>query len=150
MNFNKIENTDGNYHVVLNIIDFALAFFYLLISLIKLKSITLWVLLINAITLVKLMIKNLKLYLDLQNEFKNEYDKNFGLQYKTPYDFKLTAEILLIFFTFIPSIIRGEFFSDLTIHNFAISVIILSFIEHLINILTDLFRAGISSKSIMN
>ena len=149
LNYNMIQNPNGSYHIVLNSIDFLLAISYLCVSFWKMGAVTVLVLIVNLITLCKLIVKDLKASSNLRNEYKKLYDKKPGLQYKSPYDFKLIVEFLLIIFTFVPTWIQGRILNDYTVQSFTILVIILSFTEHTINVLSDLFEAKISLKSIV-
>lgn len=143
LNYNKIENESGSNHIVLNLCDLGLALLYAGISIWKLKTVTSLVLLMNLLTLVRLMVGNLKKSINLRDKYKEKYLKKPGLSYKSAYDLKLIVEFCVIAFSLMPFWIQGMVLEDYVIRTFAGTIIILSFLENYINIHVELFKASI-------
>lgn len=143
LNYNKIEDESGSNHIVLNLFDLGLALVYAGISIWKLKTVTGLVLVMNLLTLVRLMVGNLKKSINLRDKYKEKYLKKPGLSYKSAYDLKLVIEFCVIAFSFMPFWIQGIVLEDYVIRALAGTIIILSFMENYINIHVELFKAGI-------
>lgn len=141
LNYNKIGNENGSYHFVLNMIDLLLAIVYASISMWNLKSVTILVLVMNSVTLGKLIVSNLKNSINLRKKYETEYLSKPGLSYKSAYDIKLIIEFCVIFFIFAPFGIQGILLKKSVIRTFAGIVIWLSFLESFINIHVDMFEA---------
>lgn len=142
-NYSKIENENGSSHFALNICDLGLALLYAGISIWKLNKVTSLVLLINLITLTRLMLGNLKKSINLRDKYTEKYLRKPGLSYKSAYDLKLVIEFCVIAFSLMPYWVQGLLFEDHVIRTFAGISIILSFLENYINIHVELFRASI-------
>ena len=142
-NYSKIENENGSSHFALNICDLGLALLYAGISIWKLNKVTSLVLLINLITLTRLMLGNLKKSINLRDKYTEKYLRKPGLSYKSAYDLKLVIEVCVIAFSLMPYWVQGLLFEDHVIRTFAGISIILSFLENYINIHVELFRASI-------
>lgn len=142
-NYNKIENADGVNHIILNIIDVALAFAYLSISVWKLSTVTNLVLIMNFLTLLRLIVGNFKNSINLRDKYEKKYLKRPGLLFKSAYDYKLIFELCIIAFSLIPFWIQGVMFEEYVIRGFAGTIIILGFLENLINVFAELFKASI-------
>lgn len=142
-NYNQIENANGVNHARLNFIDFVLALTYALISAWKLETVTNLVLIMNFITLLRLIIGNFKNSINLRDKYEKKYLKRPGLLFKSAYDYKLIIELCVIAFTLIPFWVQGIIFEDHIIRGFAGIIISLGFLENLINIFAELFKANI-------
>lgn len=142
-NYNKIENADGVNHVVLNIADIGLAFIYASISIWKLKTVTNLVLWMNFLTLLRLIVNNIKNSINLRDKYKEKYLRKPGLLFKSAYDYKLIFELSIIAFSLVPFWIQGVIFEEHIIRGFAGTIIILGFVENIINMLVELFKASI-------
>lgn len=143
LNYNKIENEGGSNHIILNLIDLFLALSYAGISIWKLNSVTLLVLVINLLTLARLMVGNFKKTINLRDKYKEKYLKKPGLLYKSAYDLKLVVEFCVITFCLMPFWIQGKLQEDSVIRTFAGIIIVLGFLENYINIQAELFKANI-------
>lgn len=141
-NYNKIDNENGKNHLFLNTIDLLLALTYLSVSIWNLKPITNIVLLMNLLTLFRLIINNVKGSVNMRHKYEKVHLIKPGLLFKTAYDYKIIIETSVLFFMSIPFWIQGIIFNDYTIYSFAITVIILGFLENLINIFVELFEAS--------
>ena len=143
-NYSKIENENGSSHFALNICDLGLALLYAGIRELRLQPpFCLLVLLINLITLTRLMLGNLKKSINLRDKYTEKYLRKPGLSYKSAYDLKLVIEFCVIAFSLMPYWVQGLLFEDHVIRTFAGISIILSFLENYINIHVELFRASI-------
>lgn len=142
-NYNKIENEKGSSHVVVNVIDLALAFTYSFISIWKLKEVTTLVLIINFLTLLRLIVSNIKNSINLRDKYEKKYLKRPGLLFKSAYDYKIIIELCVIAFSLTPFWVQGIVFEEHLVRGFAGIIIILGFLENLINILVELFKASI-------
>lgn len=143
LNYNKIENEGGSNHIILNLIDLLLALSYAGISIWKLNSVTLLVLVINLLTLARLIVGNFKKTINLRDKYKEKYLKKPGLLYKSAYDLKLVVEFCVIAFSLMPFWIQGKLQEDSVIRAFAGIIIVLGFLENYINIQAELFKANI-------
>lgn len=142
LNYNKFENSDGANHVILNGADLVLAFVYALVSVWKLSSVTNYVLAVNLLTLVRLMLGNLKKSISLRDKYEEKYLKRPGLSFKSAYDIKLIIEFCVIAFSLVPFCFQGALLEEHTIRSFAGIIIALGFMENLINIFIELFKAS--------
>lgn len=142
-NYNKIEDAKGINHVILNSIDFILMLAYASISIWKLSTVSKLVLIMNFITLSRLIVGNIKGSLNLRDKYEKKYLKRPGLLFKPAYDIKLIIELCLVAFLLIPFWIQGMLLEEAVIQIFATMVIILGFGENLINVFVQLFNASI-------
>lgn len=144
LNYNKIEKTDGNNRIVLNSIDLAIAFSYVVVSFYKLDTVTAkLVFIINLLTLSRLMMGNIKNSVNLRDAYKEKYLKRPGLEFKSAHDLKLIIEFCVIAFELVPFCIQGDMLEENTIQVFAGTVIIIGFLENLISVFIELFKASI-------
>lgn len=142
-NYNKIENANGNSHIILNTVDLILAFIYALLSVWKLNTVTNLVLIMNFLTLSRLIVGNFKNSIILRDKYEEKYLKRPGLLFKSAYDYKLIIELCVIAFTFIPFWVQGVILKKHIIRGFAGIIIVLGFLENLINVFVELFKASI-------
>lgn len=142
-NYNKIENKNGSCYVLLNTMDLVLAIVYALISICKLKTVTNLVLIINFLTLLRLIVGNIKNSINLRDKYKEMYLKRPGLLFKSAYDYKLIIDLCVIAFTLVPFWFQGIVFEEHIIRGFAGIIILLGFFENFINIIAELFKASI-------
>ncbi len=143
LNYNKIGNENGSNHIFINILDLLIALIYAAISIWKLKSVTGLVLGMNLLTLIRLMLGNLKKSIHYRDEYENKYLKRPGLIYKSANDIKFMVECCVIAFLLVPFWIQGMIYEDYVIRSFAGTIIILSFLENVINVHVELFEASI-------
>lgn len=142
-NYNKIENPDGVNHIILNVIDLVLALTYASISVWKLNMVTNLVLILNLLTLLRLVIGNLKKSINLREKYEEKYLKRPGLLFKSAYDYKLIIELCTIAFSLVPFWAQGVLFEEHIIRGFAGIIITLGCGENLINVFAELFKASI-------
>lgn len=142
-NYNKIENTNGSNHVILNSIECGLAFIYASFSIGNLKEGTILVLVMNFLTLLKLIFGNFKNSINLRDKYEEKYLKRPGLIFKSAYDYKLIIEFCIIAFALIPFWVQGFVLEEHIIKGFAGIIIILVFLESLMNTFSELFKASI-------
>lgn len=142
-NYNQIENENGVNHAILNFIDLVLALTYALLSVWKLGTVTNFVLIINFITLLRRIIDNFKNSINLRDKYEKKYLKRPGLLFKSAYDYKLIIELCVIAFALIPFSVQKIVFEEHVIRGFAGIIIILGFLENLINVFAELFQANI-------
>lgn len=141
-NYNKIENATGGNHIILNIFDFILMLVYAVISLWKLNTVTGLVLIMNFITLLRLIVGNFKGSINLRDKYEKKYLERPGLRFKSAYDLKLIIDLCVIAFSLIPFWIQGFLLEEHIIRGFAGTIIILGFGENLINVFSELFKAS--------
>lgn len=142
-NYNQIENENGVNHAILNFIDLVLALTYALLSVWKLGTVTNFVLIINFITLLRMIIDNFKNSINLRDKYEKKYLKRPGLLFKSAYDYKLIIELCVIAFALIPFWVQKIVFEEHVIRGFAGIIIFLGFMENLINVFAELFQANI-------
>lgn len=142
-NYNKIESPDGVNHIILNVIELLLALTYASISVWKLSTVTNLVLILNFLTLLRLVVGNFKNSINLRDKYEEKYLKRPGLLFKSAYDYKLIIELCIIAFSLVPFWVQGVLFEEHIIRGFAGIIIILGFWENLINVLAELFKASI-------
>lgn len=143
LNYNKIEDENGSYHVILNTADFLFSALYVGVSIWKLSSVTEVVLLMNLLTLLRLIVGNLKKSMYLRDSYEEKYLTRPGLAFKSAYDFKLIFELCVIAFSLVPFWVQGVVFEEHIIRGFAGVIILLGFLENIINILAELFKAKV-------
>ena len=148
LNYNKIENEQGTYHIGINIIDFLLAVAYLVFSIWKLKTITQVVFWTNFIVLLRLLIKNVKSSFNLREQYKRIYNNTPGALLKSPYDIKLMFEIPVILVFIVILCCNGFPFSEDIVLVFAVVVLFLSFLEHYAGIVAEVFEASVELQRI--
>ena len=93
--------------------------------------------------MLRLIIGNFKNSINLRDKYEKKYLKRPGLLFKSAYDYKLIIELCVIAFTLIPFWVQGIIFEDHIIRGFAGIIISLGFLENLINIFAELFKANI-------
>lgn len=147
-NYNKIENVNGSNHILLNVVDLILAFAYALLSVCKLDTVTRLVLIMNFLTLSRLIVGNFKNSIILRDKYEEKYLKRPGLLFKSAYDYKLIVELCVIAFTLIPFWIQGVILEEHIIRGFAGIIIILGFLENLINVFAELFKVSVDIEKI--
>lgn len=140
-NYNKIKNENGNTHVVLNILDIILVSAYAFVSYWKLRDVSLLVLVVNFLTLMKLMLCNIKKSINVRDQYREKYLHDPGLSFKSAHDIKLIIELCTIAFSFIPFLIQGVALESHVIRSFAIVIISLGLADNILNIFIELFEA---------
>lgn len=143
LNYNEIKNEKGNSHWVLNVIDILLAASYMVFSIVRLKDVSIVILIINGLTLTRLMIGNLKQSILLRDKYEELYNKRPGLLFKSAHDLKLIIELCAIGLVLIPFAALGQITNIMVIKAFAGIIIAFGFIESLINSFVVLFKASI-------
>ena len=140
-NYNNIKNESGTNHVILNILDMIFTVAYASISFWKLKDITILVFIVNFLTLLRLIVGNIKNSLNIRDKYEEKYLTRPGLLFKSAYDYKLICELGVVVFTLIPFAIQGVVFEETVIRAFASIIIGLVLAENILNILVELFDA---------
>lgn len=148
LNYNRIADKSGSTHVKLNTVDILLAFVYMAISFTALKKVTLLVLFTNMISALKLVFKDLRCALNLKAEYNERIGRNAGLVYKSPYELKTIIEAAILVSVVIIAFALGMRISfaiamDYVTYSLTFIMIIITFIEHFINMMVDYFQANV-------
>ena len=141
-NYNRIEDTTGTTHPILNILDIFLAVAYAGISYWKLSSVTFLVLIINLITLLRLIFRGIKKSLDVRDKYEMVHLTRPDLRFKTVHDIKLIFELCVLVFFFGPFCILGAVFEAYVIQGFAMVIITFSLVDNFLSIFAELFKAS--------
>lgn len=147
-NYNQIKNQNGSCHVVVNAIDFALTIIYAILSIWKLDTITTAVFAVNMLTLSRLMVANLKHSINLREMYREAYLEKPGLLFKSAHDIKLIIECCIIGLLLVPFWHSGIVLREEVMRSVSLIVIFLSFFEHFIDILVELFEASMTIEKI--
>ena len=108
------------------------------------EGVTLLLFIINIVILARMMVISLKGSIVLRNEFIKKYTNTPGLLFKSVHDYTFLIECCLIIFSLLPFwFIPPDWWNNL-FQFFITLVIILGFLESLMNVFAELFKASIS------
>ena len=155
LNYNCINNEDGTNHRVLNTIDIGLSLAYAIISFLSLGNMTILVFVLNLITALRLIFKELRLSSNLKAEFEKKTGEKVGTIYKSPHELKTIIEVsTLIVGSAISFIVgwRAEGFAQGLEYfglGLAFIMVFITLFEHIINVMVDYFEATVVLENIV-